>query len=103
MDVNGTKFHLLYGSADWGSCILSDGTVTLQSQWDANNHPPLEWDCTMQGLCLTREVPLFRKQANQPLNINTRRGAGQDPNGNWYWIDTDEHAIYCLHAGTFHA
>ena len=104
MDVNGTKFHLLYGCSDWGSCILQDseGGDSLQHLWQIDAHPSLEWDCSMQSLRLAREVPLFRKQSDFPsLNINKRRGAGRDRNGNWYWIDEQESAIRCLHKGTY--
>ncbi len=102
MDVNGTKFHLLYNCDDWGTCSLQGSADTLQCLWDSDTHPPLEWDCDSRSLRLAQEVPLFRRQLGQaPLEIKKRRGAGQDSDGHWYWIDDDEHAVRCLRNGTY--
>lgn len=102
MDVNGTKFHLLYDCDDWGTCALQGSADTLQCLWENNTHPPLEWDCDTRSLRLAREVPLFRKQSGQaPLDIEKRRGAGQDSDGSWYWIDDAKSAVRCLRNGSY--
>jgi len=102
VDVNGTKYHLLYGQQDWGSCLLSGSESALSELWSANQHPPLEWDETSATLRLMREVPIFRRSKRiQPLAINTRRGAGRDRYGNWYWIDQPESGIRCLPNGSY--
>lgn len=102
MDVNGTKFHLLYNCDDWGTCALQGSADTLQCLWDNDTHPPLEWDCDTRSLRLAREVPLFRNQPGQaPLDIEKRRGAGRDSNGCWYWIDETESAIRCQRRGSY--
>jgi phage tail-like protein len=105
LDVNGTKFHLLYGCEDWGGCSLEGTDGTIQSLWDSVSpavHPPLEWDCDMASLRLAREVPLFRRQTDSPpLDVLARRGAGRDRYGNWYWIDEQESGIRCLRNSTY--
>jgi phage tail-like protein len=101
VDVNGTKFHLLYGCEDWGNCQLEDSEETLASLWQ-NNHASLEWDCESASLRLAREVPLFRSLKRRAfLDLSTRRGAGRDRYGNWYWIDPDESGIRFLPNGAY--
>jgi len=102
---------MLYNCEDWGSCSLQGGVNVntarcpdgmLQCLWDNDAHPPLEWDCAMHALRLAREVPLFYNKPDMPLlDIQTRRGAGRDRDGNWYWIDDDEGSIRCLRNGTY--
>src|SRR5438270_13901440 len=95
VDVNGTKYHLLYSCDDWGSCLLEGDERNLALCWsDDHDHPALEWDCGSRSLRLAREAPLFRRQRdNTPLDIKARRGAGRDSSGNWYWIDPGERGI----------
>ena len=102
---------MLYNCQDWESCSLQAGMNVdtmqcpdgaLQCLWDKDAHPPLEWDCAMDSLRLAREVPLFHKQPTMPLlDVQIRRGAGRDRDGNWYWIDDDESSIRCLRNGTY--
>ncbi len=117
MDVNGTMYHLLYECDDWSQCLLVDGGTgkdeTLQELWrarselsqqsDQSSSPtPLEWDCGSASLRLSREVPLFRPlKGKEPLSLRTRRGAGCDRYGNWYWIDDNESGIRFLPAGEY--
>lgn len=103
MDVNGTKYHLLYGYEDWGQCLLENETLT--QRWNAMTYTPLEWDCASSSLRLAREVPLFRLLSGQKpaqtfeAQLAKRRGAACDPSGNWYWIDAQESSIRCLPKG----
>lgn len=102
MDVNGTKYHLLFGQQDWGNCLLAGSENTLSELWSANQHPSLEWDETSATLRLAQEVPIFRRSKRMPpLDLNTRRGAGRDRYGNWYWIDQPESGIRCLPNGSY--
>ncbi len=109
MDVNGTKYHLLYNCNDWNTChtedVRSGVEHSLQELWNVPTlDAPLEWDCATASLRLAREVPLFRqKTAIPPLDISTRRGAGCDVNGNWYWIDSLENSILILPSGSYTA
>jgi phage tail-like protein len=100
VDVNGTKYHLLYGCDDWSQCLL-DGQP-LKNLWGQGAHPALEWDGMSASLRLARELPLFRLLAgNSKLPLSTRRGAGCDHDGNWYWIDDSESGIRFLPAGEY--
>jgi phage tail-like protein len=106
VDVNGTKYHLLYGLDDWGSCLLAGSDQSLARLWDTSReHPlsPLEWDEERAALRLRREPLLFRraKKREPALEMKGRRGAGRDRYGNWYWIDPDETGIRFLPPGEY--
>lgn len=103
MDVNGTRYHLLYGCDNWGDCFLEGDEHPLGARWrDDHDQPALEWDCGSKSVRLAREVPLFRGQrSTPPLDIRARRGAGCDSFGNWYWIDAKESGILFQANGTY--
>ena len=108
MDVNGTKFHLLYGQGDWGQCVPQGGDQTLSDLWaspDEADKPALEWNYDENNLRLTREMPLFRPSVYLlgDLPLDLRRGAGRDRYGHWYWIAPDEHGIRFLANGERHS
>lgn len=91
MDVNGTKYHLLFGADDWDACLEAGGEA----------HPALEWDAASASMRLRRQAALFRRasRTEAPLTSAARRGSGRDHYGNWYWIDQDERSIRFLPAG----
>jgi phage tail-like protein len=100
MDVNGTKFHLLYGQDDWESCLLADRGLPLSCVEDDTS--PIEWasDGNQGYLRLARESILFQRakvSSDTVPQTENRRGAARDRYGNWYWINEDETAI-CLQA-----
>ncbi len=103
MDVNGTRYHLLYGRSDWGSCLLAGSDQPLATLWSENQLSDLEWDESRGALRLRREPLLFRraKRREPPLEMSDRRGAGRDHYGNWYWIDQDETGIRFLPQGAY--
>jgi phage tail-like protein len=105
VDVNGTRYHLLYGCDDWGSCSLVGDDRSLGARWrDDHDYPALEWDCDSRSVRLAREVPLFRsRKSAPPLDPRVRRGAGRDSFGNWYWIDQDEDGILFQAQGAYSA
>jgi phage tail-like protein len=72
MDINGTRFHLLLGQADWARCSVASGAVAWSSERAE----------------LTLEPTLFRfpPPVRSPHPVETRRGAARDQFGNWYWI-----------------
>lgn len=102
MNVNGSRFHLLLGKADWGRCFVpvSDGfdesTSHLEQLWDVptNDTPaasaPLIWDTARDELSLPSEaIVLGATPGEIPFTLDARRSAAADRNGNIYWIDTD--------------
>jgi phage tail-like protein len=71
MDVNGTRFHLLQGSADWARCReQADPTITISD-----------------GASLRPRLFQFPGPAPGSDPVQARRGAARDRYGNWYWID----------------
>lgn len=103
MDVNGTKYHLLYGKADWDKQLVEvdHHRETLAEIWETGTarhlDPALEWDTGSASLRLARKAPLFRTTRSAgPLDPALRRGAGRDIYGNWYWINPTEDGIRFL-------
>ena len=80
MDANGTRFHLLLGAADWG------GPGDLP--------PELEWNGDRAALELASLPFVFPPRREEtPPGPESRRGAGRDRFGNWYWIDADRRSV----------
>ncbi len=104
MDVNGTKFHLLLGNADWQRCMDEQGNSVLAAPPEAS--PPevaskLHWDQKRAELTLKPHVFQFSPAKNdKPPKLEDRRGAACDRFGNWYWIDKSETEILVNSAGT---
>jgi phage tail-like protein len=85
MDVNQTRFHLVYGQADW----LPAATVTSPV-----SEPLLDWNFDDATLGLHQVLFLFPRHSGQlALGVENRRGAGQDRYGNWYFIDTSRREL----------
>ncbi len=99
MNVNGARFHLLLGHADWGRCLDSDdnGALALDAWWSAEGSPfptpPAtlpSWDkprheITLQPLAI--ELPATGGE--RPLTLDARRGAAADRYCNVYRIADD--------------
>lgn len=103
MDANGTRFHLLLGYDDWARSAV-DG-VELKDLWAAS--PPrlggggLEWNDA--GAELTLRTKLLKHVAapkDVAPSLESRRGAGSDAYGNWYWIDDSKRKIRALSTGS---
>ena len=102
MDVNGTKFHLLHGQADWERLYLPGDPRTLAELWQLPEaqQPDIEWNQVEGSLHLARQPQLFRRAERiEPLDTALRRGAGRDRYGHWYWIDPNESGIRFLANG----
>jgi phage tail-like protein len=112
MDVQGSQYHLLNGLADFGRCAdttadLGSG-LTLAELWaDETSGLPSsipttwEYDAARQALRLRRDTPLFRRAGRiDPLDPVSRRGAGRDGYGNWFWISADERGIFTQGTGS---
>jgi phage tail-like protein len=105
MDVNGTKFHLLLGRADWGSrCTNESGTTRLEDIFDASQEggsADFSWDESRNELTLGSRVFQFTPSSgNRPVDVSGRRGAAADAYGNVYWIDEAGTGINVHSAGS---
>ncbi len=85
MNVNGSRFHLILGEADWGRCLLCvDKSNPLQRRLSE------AWDATRKELCLPiKPITLGATPGEIPFTLEARRAATADHYGNIYWIDTD--------------
>jgi phage tail-like protein len=107
MDVNGTRFHLLSGQADWGTCRLAGQPADVRD-WlpylkaeAAYDWLHVGWDEPLQTLTLRPLLSLFpRGQRDAPLQPSARRGAAVDRYGNWYWISHDQQQLFWLPSGS---
>jgi hypothetical protein len=92
VDVNGTRFQLIQGKADWSGC-LEDG---LPGAWSA-----LSWNDTGNVVTLTPLLPIVPPlRSGGPLDPSLRRGAAADRLGHWYWIGADRQSLFWLPCGT---
>jgi phage tail-like protein len=92
VDVNGTRFQLIQGKADWSYCL-------------ENGQPgpwvDVSWDDARDCATLTPLLPIVPPPCTGgPLVPSARRGAAADRLGHWYWIGVDQHSIYWLPRGT---
>ncbi|HMC08673.1 MAG TPA: hypothetical protein VKL22_05075, partial [Actinomycetota bacterium] len=104
MDVQGTRFHLIHGRADWERCTDPATGEHLGQLWREDTHTALQFDNRSGALRLTLDTPLFRKAGPMsPLDPGIRRGSGRDRYGNWYWIDEDRVSIRRRPSGDDHS
>ncbi|WP_437621905.1 phage tail protein [Sorangium sp. So ce1151] len=105
MDVNGTRFHLLLGEADWRSCAVEPegGAPGVDPEGGAEaggGEPYVAWDEGRLALTLWPRVFQFKAPPGPLLDPSARRGAGRDRFGNWYWIDDDERRVLVSSSGS---
>lgn len=103
MDVQGSQYHLLNGRPDWSRCVDPSSGLSLGELWtDAADGLPTiptgwEYDDPDRVLRLRRDTPLFRRAGRSDLlHPESRRGAGRDGYGNWFWISEDKRRICWL-------
>ncbi|HEX8129165.1 MAG TPA: phage tail protein [Pyrinomonadaceae bacterium] len=111
MDANGTRYHLLLGFDDWGTCTDRAG-ATLRQLWRAAPpdqtetklapaSAPAAWNSERYELTLPPRLFKFNAAPHDvPPAFENRRGGGRDRYGNWYWIDQTETKILVNSAGT---
>jgi phage tail-like protein len=90
LDVNGTRFHLLKGKADFDRCDQQRG---------ADGEAHFTWDRRHGALGLTPQLALSVLSDARPLGAGMRRGAAGDRFGNRYWISEDEERVYWQPSG----
>lgn len=92
VDVNGTRFQLIQGEADWTACLEADQPGPWVNTF---------WDDTNGCVTLTPLLSIIPPpRSGAPLDPTRRRGAAADRFGHWYWIGNDGHSIYWLPRGT---
>ncbi|HXT20839.1 MAG TPA: hypothetical protein VN923_08825, partial [Thermoanaerobaculia bacterium] len=111
MNVNGSRFDLLLGRADWGRCLDGDdeGARTLASWWDGElQSPPVDpdpelpaWDARRRELSIRPlAIELPATPGETPVTLEARRGAAADRYGNVYSIGPDRRSLVVHSAGS---
>jgi phage tail-like protein len=105
VDPNGTRFQMLLGQADWGSCRIEGQPVTLGETWASLATGELlsrhGWDASHSELTLPTQIfrfPTIHKTAE--LTGDMRRGADVDIYGSRYWIDDMQSSILVRSVGS---
>jgi phage tail-like protein len=103
MDANGTRYHLLLGEADWSRC--TDGQAPVRAVTAAALRSDvvsgLAWNTERAELTLhPRLFQFIAAPKDKPPSLDTRRGAGRDRYGNWYWIDAGGDKVRVKSQGT---
>ncbi|MFL5581157.1 MAG: phage tail protein [Gemmatimonadaceae bacterium] len=109
-NVNGSRFDLLLGRADWGRCLDGDGAGarTAAELWDGvaadaallvpTDLP--DWDAQASELRLRPvRIDLPRTPGESPLALDARRAAAADRHGNVYRIGGDGASLVVFSAG----
>ena len=92
MDANQTRFHMLFGEADW--------RPVLERAAASGEGSGVAWEDASHSVTLARRLFRFeRSPADLPPALERRRGAAVDRYGNWYWIAADGGEIQPLPAG----
>jgi phage tail-like protein len=101
MNVNGSRFQLLLGKADWGTCTGPDQSLGAYWTPDADSpevavpHNTLpSWDEESDRLSLSQLVEELPATAGEaPVSVSDRRAAAVDRFGNVYAISESRLAI----------
>jgi phage tail-like protein len=111
-NVNGARFQLLLGRADWGRCVDNDtaAALSLADWWSGAGSPaPLlppklpAWDVPRHELSLQpRAIELPATAAEAPLTLAARRGAAADRHGNVYRVADGLRSLHVASAGSGH-
>lgn len=109
-NVNGARYHLVLGEADWGRAADSDavGALRLADWWAPQGSPMLAvpltvpaWDTPRQELTLRpRAIELPATAGETPLALSARRAATADRHGNVYRIADDRLSLRVTSVGS---
>jgi phage tail-like protein len=90
MNVNGSRFHLLFGRHDWAGCLAAGpGGMTLGQLWDLDpeNSDSPSFDEETAELRLAKRIAEIPDTPGEPRFTSAdHRSATADRNGNLYWI-----------------
>lgn len=107
MNVNGTRFHLLLGEADWAACRAVDGEARtlLADIWDdpltiEQRRRVPEWRGDLAAIAIARlSQTLPPTQGESAIRLEDRRAVTADRHGNIYLVSNDRSAILVQNAG----
>ncbi|MDM0001808.1 phage tail protein [Variovorax sp. J22P240] len=106
-DANGSRFELLLGQADWGSCTHEDDDGVerrLTEGWATaagRDRLPLAFDADTGSLSLSRRILPFRAAAKDtPPDPSRPLGAAADAFGSVYWVAEAGARIDVLSSGS---
>jgi phage tail-like protein len=110
MDVNGTRFQLLLGCADWARCtdengdplgLICDPASSPPERDGSTDGPTVAWDSARHELTL-QPIPFTFASAptDRPPQLSDRRGGGGDSFGSFYWISATARAAEVQSSGT---
>lgn len=103
MNVNGSRFHMLLGADDWGSCTsAAPKPVRLAQQWDALVQDPKfpAYDSMSGQLTLLPLVEPIPDTPGEPrFTPADHRDAAADRNGNLYVVADDRRGLLVRSAG----
>lgn len=107
MNVNGSRFHLLLGEANWAACHAVDGEkrMLLADIWDdpmtiEQRRRVPEWRRDLAAIALARlPQTLPPTQGESAIRLEDRRAVTADRHGNIYLVSNDRTAIVVQNAG----
>jgi phage tail-like protein len=101
VDANGTRYHLLLGREDWGTCLDQFGRPLWSGPRLPGKDNHLAWDDSRGQLTLESLLFLYVASPQDVLpEIEDRRGAACDRYGNWYWINAANRKVRVLSSGS---
>jgi phage tail-like protein len=105
MNVNGSRFHLLLGEADWGSCASAEGKQKpLARLWKLPGSPdPLvpAFDKERRELILAPQIEAIPDTPGELRFTSAHhRDSAADRNGNLYYVADDRAGLMVRSAGS---
>jgi phage tail-like protein len=96
VDVNGTRFHLIKGRADWRRCTEErERGPGAPGEIGPGDFEDVEFDAGSRSFRLKSRLVVFvNARGGSPLQPSQRRGAGADAFANWYWISSDRRRVF---------
>jgi len=101
MNVNGARFHMLLGPADWGACRGgADGATALADAWKAGATNVPVYDEARAELALAPlDEPIAATKGEAVFTPADHRSAAADRNGNLYMVADDRMGLLVRSAG----
>ncbi|HUD27579.1 MAG TPA: hypothetical protein VMQ93_01825, partial [Novosphingobium sp.] len=105
MNVNGARYHMLYGRDDWGACavMVAGKRRKLSAQWKLAIPPATvpAWNAERGHLSLAHlDADIPATQGERSYLAADRRGAAADANGNLYVVNDARDGIDVISRGS---